>query len=152
MAFQTVRDILDHARSFHRKLADFYALKGEHADKELVRVLLNYMSRHERHLDECLSSYEKESAKRILETWFKYPPEMPECACFECIELKPDLSAKDLFDTAMKVDQCLVNLYRQAAERAVSSEVKALFAELLELEKREETECLRNALTYALQA
>ncbi len=148
MAFERVRDILNHAKDFHRRLGEFYAQCGAGADREKVRILLNYMSRHEANLAECLAMYEREAAARILDTWFKYPPEMPTCRCFECIRLEPDMGVDEIVEAALKVDACLLDLYRRTAEQSVSREVRDLFNELVEREKKEETECLRNALTF----
>ena len=148
MAFSRVRDILDRARVFHEQLSGFYANMEKTADREKSRILLNYMSRHEQNMVECLARYEKEAANRVLDTWFKFPPEMKECRCFECVDLKPSMSLDDIIDVALKVDQCLLKLYSETAEKSNSQEVRDLFRKLLELEQKEETECLRNALHY----
>ena len=148
MAFERVIDILDHAKKFHQALGNLYQQVGVQSGKEKLRILLNYMARHEAHLAECLAGLESDAAKRILHTWFKYPPEMPSCKCFECIDLKPDMEVEEIVEAAMKVDRCLINLYTETAQKAATDEVKDFFRRLLDLEKKEETECLRNALAY----
>ena len=51
MAFETTKDVLDHARDFHRQLSDHYAQLRDKAERERVKMLLDYLSRHEKHLD-----------------------------------------------------------------------------------------------------
>ncbi len=148
MAFETVRDIIEHARHFHNRLSEFYQQLSSASEKEKIRILLNYMSRHEQNMAECLTRYEKESARKLLDTWFKFPPEMAGCKCFECVQWRPDMSVNEIIDLAMKVDACLISLYRKTAEKAVSQEIKDLFTKLLEMEQKEETNALRNALNY----
>jgi len=148
MPFETTKDIIDHAKKFHQKLGEVYAALGERAGKEKLKLLLNYMSRHESHLVECIDAMESDASKKILETWFKYSPQMPDCECFECIDISADMSLEEVVDTALRVDQCLVRFYRDAAEKAVVPEVKDFFQKILDLEKKEESECLRNTLIY----
>ncbi len=37
-------------------------------------MLLDYLSRHEKHREETLAKYEEEASKKVMETWFKYIP------------------------------------------------------------------------------
>ncbi len=149
IAFERTRDILDHARQFHRKLGELYARSGESADKEKLKILLHYMSRHEQYMEECLSGYAADAQKKVLDAWFKFPPTMPDCDCFECVDLKADLTVDQLIDTAVRVDKCLIRLYQMGAEKASSQEVRDLFTKLLDMEKREESKALRNAMWYS---
>ena len=56
------------------------------------------------------------------------------------------MAVGDVLQTALRFDECLIRLYQGAADRAASEEVRHLFQELLELEKREEVELSRSAL------
>jgi rubrerythrin len=152
MSFETTRDILEHAKKFHKQLGELYGRISLTADKERIKILLTYMSRHEQRLVECLSGFESDAAKKVLNTWFKFAPEMPKCKCFECVDLKPDMDIDHVIEAAMKVDRCLIRFYEEASEKASIPEVKDLFARLLEMEKEEETKCLRNALAYDEEA
>ncbi|HPG00879.1 MAG TPA: ferritin family protein [Kiritimatiellia bacterium] len=152
MAFERVTDIVEHAKQFHRQLSALYGQLAVTAEREKIRILLNYMSRHEQHLVECLGGYEKDAAQKVLGTWFKFVPEMPKCKCFECVDLKPDMSVDQIIETALRVDRCLLKFYAEAAEKAVVPEVKDLFSKLVEMEKHKETERLRNALAYDEEA
>ncbi|HBA84585.1 MAG TPA: hypothetical protein DCZ95_10865 [Verrucomicrobia bacterium] len=139
---------MDRARQFHQALSEYYTKNSELASNEKMQVLLTYMSRHEQNMVEALARYEDGASKKVLNTWFKYPPEMKHAKCFECLELSPDMSPDDIMETALRVDQCLVALYKQAAEKSVSQDVKDLFKQLLAMEQKEETKALRDALHY----
>ena len=152
MAFERVTDIVEHAKQFHRKLGKLYEQLADAAAKEKVRILLNYMSRHEQQLVECLAGYEKDAAAKVLGTWFKFAPAMPKCECFECVDLKPDMTVEQIIETALRVDHCLLKVDAEASEKAVVPEVKDLFSKLVEMEKKKETESLRNALAYDEEA
>jgi rubrerythrin len=147
MTTQRTRDILQRAREFHTQLSRFYERMGATAGREKIRMLLTYMSRHETNLAECLARYEREAAERVLDTWFKYVSEKATCKCFEGVVIPPEATVEEVVRIALWLDRCLVDLYTETAERAVSQEVRDLFTSLLKTEQKEENQMVRNALT-----
>ena len=148
MAFKTIREILDYAKTYHRRLGDYYARLRDVADKERMKILLDYMSRHEAHMQKYLADYEQEAAKKVLDTWLKYSPVKAEAHSLKDIALNPDMSIEDVIKMSMKLDGCLVDIYREMAQRSPSQECKDLFNDLLEMEKQEEIKCIRDALLF----
>ncbi|MBU1909561.1 MAG: hypothetical protein KJ726_05915 [Verrucomicrobia bacterium] len=147
MTTQRTRDILERAREFHAQLSRFYERMGESVDHEKIRMLLTYMSRHETNLAECLTRYKREAAERVLDTWFKYVSEKATCKSFEGVVIRPDATVEEVVQIALRLDRCLVDLYTEMAERAVSQEVRDLFMSLLKTEQKEENQMVRNAFT-----
>ena len=146
MAYKRTKDLLDRARLFHKRLGELYKRLETVSKQEQVKMLLDYMSRHEKHLTESLSKYEEEASRRVMDYWYKYTPNNKSCENLENIELRPDMTIDDVISLAMRMDECLVELYRSVAENAESEEVKEIFNSLLEMEKQEKVELLRNAL------
>jgi hypothetical protein len=145
--FETTRDIIDLARRFHNEVSAFYERLGNQASKGRVRLLLQYMSRHEKHLEECLAEYELDASQRILETWFQYTPATTPVEHLQTIQLEPEMSIDDVVDLALRLDEYLVDLYREVANQADSREVAEVFGNLLNLEQQEEIAVTRNALS-----
>ena len=147
MAFETTKDVLDHAREFHTQLSDFYNLLSRKSEKQRVKLLLDYMSQHEKHLEETLSRYEEEVSERILNTWFQNsPPKQVLNTCKEIgIEGKEDLTVDDVIEMAVKLDRCLIDLYKDMIKNAETDEVRDVFKNLAEMERRYELELVRNA-------
>ena len=48
MSIHQTRDILEYVKKFHEKLSDFYEDLGNQTDKERLKILLDYMSRHQK--------------------------------------------------------------------------------------------------------
>lgn len=147
MPAQRTRDILERARAFHAELSRFYERMGERADREKLKMLLTYMSRHETNLAECLRRYEREAAQRILDTWFKYPSDKADGAGLEQLSIDPSATVEEVVQLALKLDRALVDLYTEMAAQSVSQEVRDLFSSLLRTEQKEENQMVRNALT-----
>lgn len=146
MAAMRTRDILERAREFHAQLSRFYERMGEAAGREKIRLLLTYMSRHETHLAEQLARYREEAAREVLDTWFKYVPEKATGECFEGLVIPSGATVEEVVRMALRLDRCLVDLYTEMAERAVSGEVRDLFQSLLKSERKQENKMVRDAL------
>jgi hypothetical protein len=109
-------------------------------------MLLDYLTRHERHLEEILSNYEEHVSKRILDCWFSYTPDTIPKECFESCDLDAGMTIDEVIQRAVRLDECLLLLYQEMASRAPHADVRDVFQTLLELERQEEHELVRNAL------
>jgi rubrerythrin len=147
MAFETTKDVLDHAREFHTQLSDFYSLLSRKSEKERVKLLLDYMSQHEKYLEETLTRYEEEVSGKILNTWFQYPP--PQEILDTCREVNinetENLTVDDVIEMAVKLDQCLIDLYKEMIKNSETDQMREIFTNLMEMEKRQELELVRDA-------
>lgn len=146
MAFEQTRDVLEHVREFHQKLSVFYdGLKGT-TTKERARILLDYMSRHEDYLDDCLAQYEEQVSDNVLDTFFKYESECTGPMASAKFEIKPDMDVDDVIAIAMHFDACLVSFYREMAQRALSEKVREVFQNLLKMEESEQLRLSKETL------
>lgn len=147
MAFETTKDVLEHAREFHGQLSDYYAQLSEKAERERVKMLLDYLSRHEKHLEKSLEAFEQDVSEGILKTWFQFPP--PKATLATCqalvLEKERDISIDGVIDLALQMDECLVQLYQEMIKSSESEQVREVFKNLLAMEKHEEVELVRNA-------
>ncbi len=151
MAFETVRDVLEFLRQFHRDLARVLESAGGHVAEERKRILLNFVRRHQENMEACLAECEEEAGADIVNTWIKYVPQAPECRCFEKISWTADMPLEDLVARVREVDGCLLKLYSQLADKAPTPEIQELFNSLLEKERNESTRTLRDALSFFAQ-
>ena len=146
MRFEQTRDILDHARAFHSHISQLYLRLAGEAEKGAVKMLLDYMGRHERNLEEALIRYEQQASEQILDTWFQYTHDEETLHICEASEFRPDMTVKEVVAAGLKLDDCLIRLYREMAEYANSEQVRDVFRNLLEMEEREKHKLSRNAL------
>jgi hypothetical protein len=147
MAFETTKDVLDHAREFHTQLSEFYSLLSSKSEKQRIKLLLDYMSQHEKYLEETLTRYEEEVSEKILNTWFQYPP--PKEILDTCREVSINetdyLTVDDVIEMAVKLDDCLIDLYKEMIKNSETDQMREVFTNLMEMEKRQELELVRDA-------
>jgi len=148
MRFEKTRDVLAHARDFHTKVSALYQRLAAATDNKRIQLVLNYMSQHEQSLEQGLAKYEAESPKSLLDTWFQFThDETTLHALQEDLPQAEELTVDDVIDLAMKCDNCLIELYREMANSADSREINEMFVSLLELEKKEVLQLVRNITT-----
>jgi len=146
MVSKTTRDLLDQVRDFHKRLSDFYANRADIAKDQRAKMLLEYMSRHELNLEQCLEEYEDVGANEVLDTWFKFAPDIAEPECLDGVELKDDMTVHDIIMTAILFDNCLIEFFKEMAEKAVSEHLREFFDSLVQLENSEKLKMMRSAL------
>lgn len=143
---ERAKDVLDHVRSFHKRLADYYARIERRVDKERLRLLLDYLSRHERRLADTLWRIEEGASRGVLDTWFQFTPDTARLGAIKSATLSPDMSCDEVVAISLELDDKVIQLYRDVASSAQCPEVRELFENLLKLEESEEHEVTRNAL------
>jgi hypothetical protein len=107
---------------------------------------LEYLSRHEAHLDVCLAQFEEHTSAAILDTWIQYVPELDELAGLAEISLGPAMSIEQVVDLALSLDETLVGFYAQLRDQSDSAEVRELFEGMLRLEQVDEITLRKQAL------
>lgn len=144
--YKQTYDIIDCLRSFHQQMKDFYERLHEKDEKQKVKMLLDYLSRHEKHREETLAKYEEEASRKVMETWFKYIPKVLYPDCFENISIRSNMSVDDVIGIALHFNNCLVELYTRLVENTPGNEVRNVFISLLERMKKEKMNLARDAL------
>jgi len=147
MRFEQTRDVLDHAVAFHSRLGKFYHRLSNHTEQQRLKLLLDYFSRHEKHLRRSLEDFEDETAEQLLNTWFDFTTGSDLDKLPAKTEIDPNTTVDQVIHLAMELDDHLIALYREMASRADIPELKQLFESLLKLEEQEQHRMARQALT-----
>lgn len=146
MRFQQVRDLLDHARLFHRDLSKFYKSLASNEESERVKLLLDYLGRHEKHLEESLSAYEDDAPTQVLNSWFQFTLDESTLKTPESIQIKPHMTIADVIRMSLSLDDRLIKVYKNIAKTAEVPEVREVFENLLQMEEKEKHTLARAAL------
>lgn len=148
--FEQVKDVLDYGRQLHADLSGFYESLNERKQQVRVRMLLDYLSRHERHLEETVERFEDESKKQVLDTWMQYAPSIDVSGMIDTqsANVHGDMSVDEVVQIAIRFDDALVELYREAAQEADVDRVKDVFCNLVELESNEKLKMVRDTLMF----
>jgi hypothetical protein len=141
--------MFDEVRVFHGQLADYYDQLGDSAGQKRVKLLLDHMSSHERHLQESLGAYKAGATKKVMNTFVD---------CIACDQIfrtckqtpiTPAMTVEGVINVAMDVDKCLQHFYREVADNADSETVREVFRNLIDEEESELRQLALNALGAA---
>ena len=146
MAIKQTKDVLDQVVRFHKKVAWFLDWLGNGSHGERTKLLLDHISRHEKHMQKVLQDYEENVRESVLQTWFQETPDLDFFQCIENIELNQEQSVDDLIEFACKLDDCVIAHYQRVAECAGSPKIQEVFNKLLELENREKIKMVKQAI------
>jgi len=145
MSVSTARNLLEAVSHFHQQLGLFCEKNARINKDERVRMLLDYIGRHEYHMAEALNHYEDQARQKVLNTWFNnIPPDLLKSP--DKNDLTPDSTIDDVIAWAIRMDDSVIELYRTMADEAATAEVKKVVNGLLEMEEREKLKTVRSAL------
>lgn len=144
--FEQVKDILDYSVEFHRELRALYDKLSAESDQTRVKMLLDYLARHERDRADAVARFEKEhQGEASLQSWLQYAPSKDIEALLKDCVVRPDMSVEDVITTALAFDDALIAVYKQTASEADDPKVKALFESLADMEEKEKERFVRDA-------
>ena len=146
MRFEQVRDILGHAREFHKRLDEFYQNIAQHESAARIKMLLEYLGRHEKFLEQGLANFEENASEQVLDTWFQNAQDKETLKLPKASNIKSHMSVEDVIHMGLELDDRLISLYKDAAENSEVPEVNEVFNNLLEMEQEEEHHLVRAAL------
>lgn len=149
MRYQTTADILQHASELHAALAARYERMEQDSRQERIRMLLDYLARHEKQMAELVARFGKEAAAGIRNAWFKYAPEQEFLACVPMPVNVDQLGIDELVDAAIHLDDCIIDLYQLVAMRSDLPEARAAFQDLVRLERDAKKHLVRQAMGLA---
>lgn len=142
--FEQAKDVVDYGIELHAQLRALYSDLSEHSGQARVKLLLDYLSRHERNRAEAMRRFEQEPHANGLDVWLQYAPTLEiEQMLKDCV-IRPDMSVDDVVATALRFDGALIEIYKEAAREASDTNAKAMFDNLVEMEEKEQQRFVRD--------
>jgi len=137
MSFNQTKDILDHARDFHRRLIRFYSSLRPSVQDEITLKLVEDLLEHEKQLEHRLADYEETAANDTLDTFFKYLVATTD-QTFENYFIPEIVDTEYVIKATRYFDETLMRFYEGMAQRALSIQVKEMLENLRQMEEREQ--------------
>lgn len=141
MPLEQARDVVAHARSFHRELGGFYQKLEHQVHRERVQLLLEYLVEHEKRMADQMDALEESLPRSVLDTWFKNAPDAPEPISESDSRIRPDMTPSEVICLALDLDERMLRVFKQVALQSPVQEVREAFLALYQ-EGRKEREKL----------
>ncbi len=130
MAYQPVREILDHVRQFHRKLRGQIQAAADTIDDPRTDALLKSIRQGEKEIDLALAEYEKQGDSAVLDTWIQYVPYEDLNDVLRDSKLPAHATPDEAVAWKQEFDKALAAFYRQMADQDAAPRVQAFFESL----------------------
>lgn len=137
MSFNQTRDLLDHARGFHRRLIRFYEDLLDQTREDQTFELIEDLIEHEEVFEKRLLVYEEVVSQNTLDTFFKYMIEDTDQRFGE-YETPDKVDTDFVVGAARHFDECLSCFYEEMAKRTLSASTRGILENLMEMEQREQ--------------
>ena len=147
MSYSTVKDVLDYSRKLHEHTRNLYQQLRDQTQRDRVDMMLNLLAAHENTLAEAMISMQEHTSQKVLQEWHQFEPGSISEALQDAHELHPDISIDELVKVALRIDDYLINLYRQMLSETTSDDARAVFESLIRLEETEKMRTVRAALS-----
>jgi len=145
--FDQVKDIIEYSQEIHDRLAGFYDELSDKHQSSRIKMLLDYLRRHERNIAECLSQFENDTAQKMMDTWLEFAPTTNINEKIKYLPLHSDITLAQIVETALDVDNAIVALYRDLKDHVDLPELKELFENMIEMEDNEKKRLVRDAMS-----
>jgi rubrerythrin len=146
MPYGQAKEIIDSARAFHQRASEFYQQLANKAEGERVKMLLDYLARHEAHLDRALADYSDAVKSRALNAWHQYAQDQCLLQPFDVSQYSKNMTVDDVMTIGLNMDSCLIASYKGMAENAATAECREIFESLLQMEEQKKHKLARIAL------
>ncbi len=135
--FEQVRDVLEYGKLLHQEIKAL-AEKMENVEQSArLKLLLEYLRRHEDELSRGLERFSEQTRQRILDIWLPYPPDPKILEKLRAVTIHPNMSVEEVAQIVLKFEDALIELYRESLNEIDDPEVQEVLANLIQLEDAE---------------
>ena len=134
MAYQTIRDLVAHVRTLHRRLRDLVCEAETQADDERTALLLEFIDEHEAALERTIAAAEQKGGEAVLDTWLQFEQTSELDRAMRQSEPASSRSGYEIVDHVLRTENALIRLYELLQGSTSSSSVQTFFASLMEIE------------------
>lgn len=138
MKIETLKDALHWTKEFHQHLNQCLSQGTNDNANERAKMVLTYLSEHEKTLANVLDGFEQNGDKHALNTWcYEYLDDHPITRHVHCEAPFSELDATQIVEVVVEQHQQVIELYRYLASRADIPSAKELLESLRSLEEHE---------------
>ena len=137
MRFEQVRSLLDQTRELHGRLAERYERLSEEADRERLRMILDYAAHVERTIAQGLEHYEEGASRLVLDTWLDCASGGALASAIDGIDAASEMTVDEVLGKALEVHQQVIAAYEGIRPDSLLSEVADVLADVVRLEKEQ---------------
>lgn len=136
MEVKTIRDLLTWTQQYHQQLESCYEHCANEADEERIKLLLGYFKSHQTKLALALERASERQLEKVLNSWYaEYSVRQKPFKEHVCKHDLAGLNADEITTKVVAAHKSIIDLYKELASQAHTTEAHDLFQSLLDLEE-----------------
>ena len=144
MRFEQAKDIVRHAIDMHQMIErHFLALSGRTADPRM-KMAADYLVKREAFLQAGLLEFEDFAEKAFNDTWFNFSVCDAKFKQLHSYLQGTEAQVGDVLDLTIQLYECIGGQFETLARETDVDEVREVFGNISEMEKRELKKLVRN--------
>ena len=145
MKIETLQDVLHWARAYHQQLQQCLEHCVDKAESERARMLLDYLSDHEKKLARVLEAFEEKADSRALHTFCtEYMDKQPILQHESCTASLADMETGEIIVDILHRHDQIMALYQHLRLRLPKGHAEVFLAELEDLEEHESMQMVKH--------
>ena len=138
MQVETLKDVLGWTQQYHHHLSTCLEHCANENDSERSRLLLDYLAKHEQHLEALISALCDSASENALKTWcLEYLNKQPIVEHEQCDQPFAKMSTLEISQVIFKQHNEIIDLYRYLYAQAGAPSALDLISKLISLEEHE---------------
>ncbi|WP_341502100.1 hypothetical protein [Gallaecimonas sp. GXIMD4217] len=135
MRFKQVRDLIDFTLEAHEALAKLYDRLSNQVDAERSRMMLHYLSEHERKVVGELQNYLDDAPDRLLDTWFDNASDSELLRKISLTQLPATADQQQILSLALDLDNRIIDSIAALVDNCPCSDSRTLLSNLVEVSR-----------------
>jgi rubrerythrin len=146
--FEQVKDVLEYGKLLHQEIKTLAERMEDVEQSARLKLLLEYLKRHEDELSRALARFSEQTKQRILDIWLPYPPDPKILEKLRVITIHPNMSVEEVAKIVLTFEDALIELYRESLNEIDDPEVQEMLANLVQLEDAEKRRFAMNLARF----
>jgi rubrerythrin len=146
--FEQVKDVLEYGKLLHQEIKTLAERMEDVEQSARLKLLLEYLKRHEDELSRALARFSEQTKQRILDIWLPYPPDPKILEKLRAITIHPNMSVEEVAKIVLTFEDALIELYRESLNEIDDPEVQEMLANLVQLEDAEKRRFAMNLARF----
>ncbi|MCH1932051.1 hypothetical protein L9G16_17905 [Shewanella sp. A25] len=146
MRIQQLRDLLEYVANCRLDMAQLYGRLNNQADSARVKLMLEYLESHQKHVAEKLRDYIDEAPQRILDTWYKdfvFEDFTKRC---QDIMLPANIDEDEVLNLHLELENLLIGLLEKTEHSTTAEDARSALADLIRVEKTQQQRLVHSTI------
>lgn len=144
MSFDQVKHVLQQAKDFSSKTADYYAALDKIHHQAPMKMLLKYLTERDKAFSEMIDLYISDAPKGTADRWLQFTPTNRVSQNLDELKAKPIDSIDAMVEVALKIDQQLLTYLRTVGNSARKPKIRDHIFNLLNATTRKNRDLVYN--------